>query len=99
MLLKKVEHATGIETPDLASKQDFIDLKTEVDKLDINKLTNVSTSLYNIKTKIDELNVGKLKSVPEDLKKLNDVVLNDLLKTRNKVTREKNRKKTREKSK
>ena len=55
-------------------------MKDEVDKLDINKLTNVSTSLYNLKTKIDDIDVGKLNPVPEDLKKLNDVVLNEVVK-------------------
>ena len=80
MLLKKIEHAAGIETPDLPSKKDFIDLKAEVDKVDVNKLTNVSPSLNNLKTKIDDLDVGKLKSVPEYLKKLNDAVLNEVVK-------------------
>ena len=55
-------------------------MKAEVDKLDINKLTNVSTSLYNLETKIDDIDVGKLNPVPEDLKKLNDVVLNEVVK-------------------
>ena len=57
-------------------KKDFIALKAEVDKLDVNKLVNVSTSLNNLKTKIDDLDVGKLKTVPIDLKKLSDVVDN-----------------------
>ena len=37
----------------------FIALKTEIDKLDINKLFNVPTSLSNLK-KIDDLDVDKL---------------------------------------
>ena len=41
-----------INTSDLAVKKDFIALKVEVDKLEINKLTNVPTSLNNIKTKL-----------------------------------------------
>ena len=41
---------------------------------------NVSTSLNNLKTKVDELDVGKLKTVPIDLKKLSDVVDNDVVK-------------------
>ena len=49
-------------------------MKAEVDKLDINKLVNVLTSLNNLKTKLDDLDVGKLKTVPIDLKKLSDVV-------------------------
>ena len=58
MLLKKLEHATGIDTSDLAAKKDFIALKAEVDKLDINKLTNVPTSLNNLKTEVDDLDIG-----------------------------------------
>ena len=41
----------------------------EVDKLDINKLVNVPTSLNNSKTKVNDLDVGKLETVPVDLKK------------------------------
>ena len=70
MLLKTLEHATGIDTSDLAAKEDYITLKVEVDKLDINKLVNVPTSLNNLKTKVDDLDVGKLKTVPVDLKEL-----------------------------
>ena len=51
MLLKTLEHATGIDTSDLAAKEDYITLKVEVDKLDINKLVNVPTSLNNLKNK------------------------------------------------
>ena len=40
-----------------------------MDKLEINKLSNVPTTLNNLKTKVDNLDVGKLKTVPIDLKK------------------------------
>ena len=33
----KLEHATEIDTSDLAAKRDFVALKAEVGKLDINK--------------------------------------------------------------
>ena len=36
--------------------------KFDVDKLDINKLKNVSSNLSNLKTKVDELDVNKLVS-------------------------------------
>ena len=52
-------------------------MKSEVDKLDINKLTNVPTSLNNLKTKVNELDVGKLKTVAVDLKKLSHIVDNE----------------------
>ena len=49
-------------------------MKAEVDKLDINKLVNIPTSLNNLKTKADDLDVSKLKPVPLDWNKLRDVV-------------------------
>ena len=55
-------------------------MKAEVDKLDINKLVNVPTSLNNLKTKVDDLDVGKLKTVPVDFKKLSGVVDNEVVK-------------------
>ena len=48
--------------------------------LDINKLVNISTSFNNLKTKVDGLDFGKLKTVPVDLKKLSDVVDNEVAK-------------------
>ena len=76
---KEFEHSIGIETSDSADKKDFISLKAEVDKLDINKLVNVLTSLNSLKTKVDDLDVGKLKTVSVDLKKLSDVVDNEVV--------------------
>ena len=77
---KELDHATGVDTSDLAAKKDFIALKAKVDKLGINKLVNVPTSLNNLKTKVDDLDVGKLKTVPVNLKKLSDVVDNEVVK-------------------
>ena len=76
----ELEHATDVDTSDLAAKKDFIALTAEADKLDKNKLVNVPTSLNNLKTKLDDLDVGTLKTVPADLKKLNDVVDNQIVK-------------------
>ena len=36
-------------------KKDFIALKAEVEKLDINTLNNVTTTLNNLKTEVDDL--------------------------------------------
>ena len=55
-------------------------MKAEVDKLDINKLVNVPTSLNNLKAKVDDLDVDKLKTVPVDLNKLSYVVDNEVVK-------------------
>ena len=40
-----------VDASDLTAKKDFIALKAEVDKLDINKLADVSTNLNNVKKK------------------------------------------------
>ena len=79
---KELDHATGVNTSDLAVKKDFIAIKDEVDKLDINKLVNVPTNLNNLKIKVDDLDVGKLKIVHADLKKLNDVADNNIIKNK-----------------
>ena len=63
---KELEHATGIDTSDLAAKNVFIALKAEVDTPDIDKL-NFPTSLNNLNIKVDELDVGKQKTFPVDL--------------------------------
>ena len=36
--MEELDHATDVDTSDLASKKDFITFKAEVDKLDISKL-------------------------------------------------------------
>ena len=61
---KELELVTGISN--LAAKKDFVALKAEVDKLDINKQINAPTSLNNLKTKIDHVDLGKLKTVSVD---------------------------------
>ena len=71
---------TGVDTSDLTAKKDFIGLKREIDKVYINKLTNVATSLNNLKTKVDDVDVGKLKALPINLKNLSDVVANEVVK-------------------
>ena len=65
---KQLDHATSVDTSDLAAKKDFMTLNDVVDKLGINKLVNVPTGLNNLETKVDDLDVGKLKTVPLDLK-------------------------------
>ena len=72
--LENVAVAEVADTSDLAAKKDFIALKAEVDKLDINKPVNFPTSLNSLKTKSGDLDVGKLKTFTIDLKKLSDVV-------------------------
>ena len=58
----------------------MIVLKSEFEKLDINKLVNVPTGLNDLKTKRDELDVGRLKTASIDLKKLSDVMSKEVVK-------------------
>ena len=44
---KELDHTIDLDTSDLADEKDFIDLKSEVDELDINKLVKVPTNLNN----------------------------------------------------
>ena len=54
-------------------------MKDEAGKLDINKLVNVPANLNNSKTKVKDLDVGKLNYVPVRLKKLSNVVDNEVV--------------------
>ena len=50
---------------------DFIALKAEVCKLDINKMVNFLSSLNNLKTKVNYLDFGrKLEALPDYFKNL-----------------------------
>ena len=60
----------------LLKKVDVANLKSDVDKLDINKLKNVGTDSSNLKSKADKLDVYKLAPLPLDLSKQSDVVKN-----------------------
>ena len=75
-----LKNATGVDTSDFAKKTDSANLKSDVNKLDIDKLKNVPTNVISLKSKEDKLDVGKLVSVPINLRKLSDVVKNDVVK-------------------
>ena len=51
-------------------------MKSDVDKLDINKFKNVLSNLSNLKIKQDKLDIGKLETNPVHLSKLSSVVIN-----------------------
>ena len=61
-----------------ATKTD--NLKSDVDKLDIDKSKNIPTNWNILKSKVDKLDVDKLVLVPVDLSKLSDVIKNDFVK-------------------
>ena len=60
-----LKNATGVDKSQFAKKDDLAKLKSEGDKLDIDKLY--------------ELDPDKLKPVPVDLSKLSDVVNDDIV--------------------
>ena len=70
---KELEDAAGVDTSNLSAKRDFIALKAEVVKLDINKLVNFPSVLNNLQTEVDDSDVDNLKTVSIDLKKLSDL--------------------------
>ena len=75
-----LKNGISVDTSKFAKKVDLANLKSNVDKLDIDKLKNVPTNLSNLKSKVDKLDVDKLLPVPVDLSKLSDVVKNDVVK-------------------
>ena len=77
-----LKNATGVGTSKFAEKVDSVNLKSDVEKVDTDKLKNVSSNLSDLKSKMDKLDVDKLVPVPVDLSKLSDVVKNDFVKKR-----------------
>ena len=75
--IKNISH---INTSSFALKSNLANLKTEVDKLDINKLKSLQNNSSKLKTKVDKLDIVKLAPVPVDLSKLSYVVKNDVVK-------------------
>ena len=57
-------------------------LKSNEDKLGIDKLKNVPSNINNLKSKADKLDVDNLVPVRADLSKLSDAVKNDAVKKR-----------------
>ena len=61
-------------------KTDLANLKTDLGKLDIDKLKNVPSNLSNLKSKVDRLDIDKLVPVSVNLNKLSDIVENYIIK-------------------
>ena len=75
-----IKNITHVDTSGFALKTNFANLKTEADKLDIDKLKNLPNNLINLKSKVDKLDIDKLLPAPVVLSKLSDVVKNDVVK-------------------
>ena len=72
--------AAGVVTSTFAKKIHYICLKSDVDKLDIDKLKTVLTNLNNLTSEVGKLDVDKLEAVPINLKKPSDIIDNDVVK-------------------
>ena len=75
-----LKNAVSLDTSKSAKKVDVASLKSDVDKLDIDKLKNVPTSLSNLKSKAGKLDFDKLVLAPVDLNKLRVEVKNNVVK-------------------
>ena len=68
--MKNISH---VDTSSFSLKSNLASFKTEVDKLDIGKLKNVSTNLSNLKSKVYKLDIDKLAPFTVDSSKLSNV--------------------------
>ena len=75
-----LKNATGADTSSFAKKTDLANLKSNVDKLDIDKLKTIPDDLSNLISEVDKLDIRKLKATPVDLSKLSNIVKNDVVK-------------------
>ena len=73
-----LKNATGVDTSVFAKRIDLANPKSDLDKLDIDKVKNVPGGLRSLKIKVYQLDVVKLLPVPVDLSKLNDIIKNDV---------------------
>ena len=78
-----MKNATGVDISGFTKKTDLGDLKSNVDKLDIEKLKNVPSGLNSLRRKVDKLDLDKLVTVLVYLSSLSDVVKNDVVKKTN----------------
>ena len=69
-----------VELDLVAKKVDWANLKSDVARLDIDKLKNVPNDLSNLKSRENKLNVDTLVTVPVDLCKLSGLIKNYVIK-------------------
>ena len=69
-----LKNAAVVDTSNIAKNIDLANSKSDVNKIDINKLKNIPKGLNSLKSKVDKLNFGKLETAPVDLSNLSDVV-------------------------
>ena len=91
-IIGDLKSTAGVDTSKFAKKVDLANLKSNVDKLDIDKFKNVPSGLSSLKfknvpsdlsslnSKVDKLDIRKLKTTPVDLSKITNVFKNDIVK-------------------
>ena len=75
-----LKNAASADISKFAKKVGLANLKSYVDKLDIDKLNNVPTNLNNLKSTVDKLNIDKLIPAPLGVSKISDLVKKDVAK-------------------
>ena len=65
-----MKNATVLDTSKFPKRTELVNLKSNVVKLDIDKLKNVPSDLNSLKSKVDKLYIGKLETTPVVLSKL-----------------------------
>ena len=73
-----LKNVAGVGTSKVAEKVDWVSLKSNVDKFDIDKSKTIPNDLSNLKGKVDKLDIDKVAHVHVDLSKLRNVVKNDV---------------------
>ena len=62
------------------SLKGLIQVRSDISKLDIDKLKDAPSGLSNLKSKVGKLYTGKLEITPANLSKLSDAVKNEVVK-------------------
>ena len=75
-----LKNTISVDISDFAKNTDLASLKSDIDKLNVDKLNNIQSGSDSLKNKVYKLDVDRLKPVLVDLKQLSDVVDNDVLK-------------------
>ena len=68
------KNATGADTSDFAKKVDLASLKSDIDKIGIDKLKKLLMGLSNLKSKVDKIDIDMLIPAFLDLSELSDIV-------------------------
>ena len=68
-----LKNVTGVDISKFVKTTDLANLKSDVDKLDIDQLEKIPTNFRNLKSKVHKLDVDKLVPVPVYLSKLSNV--------------------------